>query len=196
MSITAYDFYRDIFHLKDSQFIKDFVSATETRYLKKGEFVVRIGEAQNDVYFLESGIARGYFLDVNGKEVTDCFGFRCGTAAVSFGQLKLNVPSPMTIEVLEDGKFFCVPISVLIELQSEYWEVTILYNQLLIKALDEHWKLKQILNSCTAMQRYEWFLDEYPGLIDKVKNKYVASFLGMTDVTLSRLRRTLKETKI
>ena len=72
-------------------------------------------------------------------------------------------------------------------------EVTKLYNELLIKALNEHWKLKQILNSYTAVQRYQWFLDEYPGLIGKVSNKYIASFLGMTPVTLSRLRRTLRE---
>lgn len=194
--ITAYDFYQNIYHLSDKQLIQELSSASKIRYLKKGEYVVRIGEVMNEVYFMEKGISRGYFLDVKGKDVTDCFSFSCGATAMPFCHLKSNMLSPMTIEVLEDARFFCVPITVLIELQSEYWEVTILYNQLLIKALDEHWKLKQILNSCTAMQRYEWFLDEYPGLIDKVKNKYVASFLGMTDVTLSRLRRTLKETKI
>lgn len=99
MSITAYDFYQSIFCLKDRDLIKELVSATDIRHLKKGEFVVRIGEVQKDVYFLETGIARGYFLDINGKDVTDCFGFRCGTAAVSFGQLELNAPSPMTIMV-------------------------------------------------------------------------------------------------
>lgn len=155
--------------------------------------MVRIGEVQNDVYFLESGIARGYFLDVNGKDVTDCFGFQCGTAAVSFGQLELNASSPMTIEVLEDCRFFCVPISVVIRLQKRYAEAMMLYNQLLIAAMKAHWDLKHVLNSYTAVQRYQWFLEEYPGLIDKVSNKYIASFLGMTPVTLSRLRRTLRE---
>lgn len=193
--ITAYDFYRNVFRLRDKNLIQELVSATEIKCLKKGEFVVRIGEVQNDVYFLEAGIARGYFLDINGKDVTDCFGFQCGTAVVSFGQLELNNPSSMTIEMLEDGRFFCVPISTVIELQDNYLEVTMLYNQLLIKALNEHWRLKQMLNSCTATQRYQWFLEEYPGLINKVKNKYIASFLGMTPVTLSRLRRTLRENK-
>lgn len=155
--------------------------------------MVRIGEVQNEVYFLETGIARGYFLDVNGKDVTDCFGFRCGTAAVSFSQLELNVPSPMSIEMLEEGNFFCVPISVVIRLQKQYEEVRMLYNHLLIDAMKEHWELKHILNSYTALQRYQWFLEKYPGLIDKVSNKYIASFLGMTPVTLSRLRRTLRE---
>lgn len=65
-----------------------------------------IGEAQNEVYFGETGIARGYFLDVNGKDITDYFGFQCGTAVVSFGQLELNVQSSLSIAVLEDAKFF------------------------------------------------------------------------------------------
>ena len=193
MSITAYDFYQSIFCLKDKDLIKELVSATDIRHLKKGEFVVRIGEVQKDVYFLETGIARGYFLDINGKDVTDCFGFRCGTAAVSFGQLELNAPSPMTIEMLEDGNFFCVPISVVMRLQKHYEEAMMLYNHLLIAALRAHWELKRVLNSYTAVQRYQWFLEEYPGLIDRVSNKYIASFLGMTPVTLSRLRRTLRE---
>ena len=125
--------------------------------------------------------------------MTDCFSFCCGSTAIPFCQLELNIPAPMTIEVLENAKFFCVPISTVIELQNNYLEVTMLYNQLLIKALNEHWRLKQVLNSYTAVQRYQWFLEEYPGLIDRVSNKYVASFLGMTPVTLSRLRRTLRE---
>lgn len=196
LSITADDFYRNVFHLKDENLIQELVNATEIRHLKKGEFVVRIGEVQNDVYFLETGIARGYFLDVNGKDVTDCFGFQCGTAAVSFGQLELNVPSPMTIEMLENGIFFCIPVSVVIRLTKYYEEAMMLYNQLLITAMKEQWELKRVLNSYTAVQRYQWFLEKYPGLIGKVTNKYIASFLGITPVTLSRLRKTIREGKI
>ena len=45
----------------------------------------------------------------------------------------------------------------------------------------------------SAMVRYHWFMKTYPGLVDHVRDKYVASFLGMTPVTLSRLRRKLRE---
>lgn len=149
--ITPYDFYQNIFHLKDGKLIKELANATKIKYMKKGEYVVRIGELLNEVYFMEKGISRGYLLDVNGKDVTDCFSFCCGSTAIPFCQLELNVPAAMTIEVLEDAKFFCIPISSVIELQKSYLEVTMLYNQLLIKALNEHWRLKQILNSYTAM---------------------------------------------
>lgn len=161
--------------------------------MKKGEYIVRIGEVMNDIYFMEKGIVRGYFLNVNGKDVTDCFSFCCGSVVMPFCQLELNRPSSITMEILEDAVFFCIPIARVLELQRHYLEVTMLYNQLLIKALNEHWKLKKVLNSYTAVQRYQWFLEEYPGLIGKVSNKYIASFLGMTPVTLSRLRRTLRE---
>ncbi len=179
--------------MRDEELIQKFVKVTTRKRLKKGEFVVRIGEIVNYVYFMESGILRGYFLDANGRDVTDCFCFECGSTAMPFSQLKLNEPSPISIEMLKDGSFFCVPISEVIELQKNYLETTLLYNRLLAKALDEHRKLKQALNQYTALQRYQWFLKEYPGLIECVSNKYIASFLGITPVTLSRLRRSLRE---
>lgn len=193
MSITAYDFYKDVFHLKEEELLQQFSKITKIRNVKRGEYVVQIGEVLREVYFMKKGITRGYFLDINGKDVTDFFSFCCGSTVMPFCQLELDNPFPMTIEVLEDSQFFCIAISDLIELQYKYVEVMMLYNRLLIKALNEHWKLKQILNSYTAVQRYQWFLEEYPGLIGKVSNKYIASFLGMTPVTLSRLRRTLRE---
>ena len=195
LTISAYDFYRNITHLKDKQLIQALVAATNKRHLKKGEFIVRIGEVQNEVFFLKTGIIRGYFFDMNGKEVTDCFGVQCGAAIVSFSQLGMEGPSPMTIEVLEDGDFFCVPVPVAARLTQCYGEAMMLYNQLLIDGINMHWKLKRVLNSYTAVQRYQWFLEEYPGLIDKVSNKYIASHLGMTPVTLSRLRKSLREGK-
>lgn len=124
--------------------------------------------------------------------MTDCFSFGCGSTAMPVGQLEPAVVAPMTIEVVEDAKVFCIPISAVTELQKVYPEVTRLYNRLLSRALQEHWRLKQIMNSYTAVQKYQWFLKEYPGLIGKVSNKYIASFLGMTPVTLSRLRKTLR----
>lgn len=191
--MNVYEFYRDICCLTNNELIQELAAATSFTHLKKSEFVVRIGEVQNDVYFLISGIARGYFLDLNGREVTDCFNFKCGAPAVPSGQLQIDSLSPMTIEMLEDSDFFCVPIQCIIDLQYKYPELIMFYNHLLIRALDEHWRLKRILNQYTAVERYQWFLEEYPGLICKIKNKYIASFLGMSPVTLSRLRKQFKE---
>ena len=72
-------------------------------------------------------------------------------------------------------------------------ELMEIYNFFLRKALARHWEGKILMHQCAAMERYQWFLREYPGLINAVSNKHIASFLGMTPVTLSRLRRKLRE---
>ena len=64
---------------------------------------------------------------------------------------------------------------------------------MLQQALRTHWEIRTMLCQHTAMERYQWFLQTYPALADRVSNKYIASFLGLTPVTLSRLRRALRE---
>ena len=49
-------------------------------------------------------------------------------------------------------------------------------------------RIKNTLCNYSAKQKYDWFLQEYPGLIFDVNNRYIASFLNMTPETLSRLR--------
>ncbi|MDO4287394.1 MAG: hypothetical protein Q4C40_06695 [Eubacteriales bacterium] len=48
----------------------------------------------------------------------------------------------------------------------------------------------------SAPQRYQWFLEEYPEVINLVKKKYIASFLNLTPQTLSLQRKNVKETVV
>ena len=68
-----------------------------------------------------------------------------------------------------------------------------IYNSLLRNSLLEHWQIKTVLHKRTSMERYQWFLQAYPGLIDQVTHRYIASFLEMSPVTLSCLRAALKQ---
>ena len=66
---------------------------------------------------------------------------------------------------------------------------------LLMASAQTHWELKMARYRYDARQRYLWFLSAYPGLIQKVSNKYVASFLGMNPSTLSRQKAALRNEK-
>ena len=106
----------------------------------------------------------------------------------------LNASSAMlSIEALTDSEILCIPIESIRELLKENIFLLQIYNRFLANALERHWEIKNILHKQTAKERYQWFLEAYPGLIDRVSNKHIASFLGMTPVTLSRLRRVLRE---
>ena len=101
----------------------------------------------------------------------------------------LNAPCAIvTIEALTDGELLCIPIETVKTLLKENIFLMQIYNKLLADVMEKHWEIKNILHKQTAKERYQWFLTAYPGLIDKVTHRYIASFLEMSPVTLSRLR--------
>lgn len=53
-----------------------------------------------------------------------------------------------------------------------------------------------MLTSCSAVQRYQWFLKRYPGIVDCINIKYITSFLGMTPETLSRARKAIADAEV
>ena len=72
-------------------------------------------------------------------------------------------------------------------------ELVRLYLEFQRDSLRKHWRNKLMLVQYTAQERYLWFVKEYPGVIDKMSHKHIASFLGMTTVSLSRIRRSLRD---
>ena len=86
-------------------------------------------------------------------------------------------------------------IPEVVRLLKEYPSLEELYRKLLFISSSRHRDLKMAAYQYTAIQRYQWFLTEYPGLIDKISHKYIASLLNMTPVTLSKIRKDLKKGK-
>ena len=96
--MRADEFYSDVFKISDTELIRQLVSKTRQKLVKKGEMVAQEGEVQSWVYFLCSGVLRGFFLDAKGRDITDCFAFQCGDPVVSC--IKIGEPSFVSIEAL------------------------------------------------------------------------------------------------
>lgn len=180
-------------HLPLEILTPSLLETVELRTLKKGDLLIRQGECQEHVYFLVSGILRGFFLDAAGQEVTDCFAFRSGTPAMPGPDL--NIPAPISIEALTDATALCVPAAEVLKAMENSMACLQCAYGLLMASAQTHWELKMARYRYDARQRYLWFLSAYPGLIQKVSNKYVASFLGMNPSTLSRQKAALRNEK-
>ena len=189
--MRADEFYADVYHVSDKELIRQLAGKTKQKFAKKGEVIVQEGEVQTWTYFLVSGVLRGFFLDAKGRDITDCFAFQCGAPAVSC--IKFGEPSFVSIEALTDCELLAIPVFDLMELLRDNPQLLRIYNELLTNALRYHWSMKALIYQYTAMERYQWFLNYYPGLIERVSGKHVASLLGMTSVTLSRLKRAIRE---
>ena len=186
-------FVQDALHITENELLQRIADAAELRTIKKGEEIIRVGDSIDYVYFNIQGIFRGFFSDIDGKEITDCFVYKYGVSLAP--TFDINGESPITVQALTDAQTLRIPIKEINHWVKEYYQISELYIQLLIQSVNEHWELKVALCIYSAMDRYLWFLDKYPGLIDVVNNRYIASYLNITPVTLSRLRGVIKNQK-
>lgn len=185
------DFYRNVLLLKDETLIRKAVDMSEVKTMKQGDYLIRQGEVPTHICFLLNGILRGFMLDVNGKDMTDCIVCRCGSSAMPDNDF--TQPASITLEALTDCEIVRIPISDVTFLLKKYPSLTELYQQMLLFSANLHRSLKIATYQYTAMQRYQWFLKEYPGVIDQISHKYIASLLNMTPVTLSKMRKIIRE---
>jgi len=191
--MQIWDFFKKGLNLSNDELIKKLANIARLENLKKGQLLIEEGEPQTKIPFLLRGILRGFLVDAEGREITDCFAYH--PRDIVMGCNQLGEPSKISIEAIIDTELLSLPAAPCMELLEEYPELVKLHNSYLLEALGRHWEEKILMHRCSAANRYQWFLNTYPGLINHISNKYIASFLGITPVSLSRIRRSLREDK-
>ena len=88
---------------------------------------------------------------------------------------------------------FAIPVALADDMLATRPESMQVYVEQIKLAGEIHLKARNALLEGAAPQRYQWFLQTYPGVADQVSGKIIASFLGITPVTLSRLRRSMRQ---
>ena len=181
------EFLKEVLNVKDETLLKEILEISTPFSAKKVSIVIAQGEQQTDFIFLVTGIFRGFYLDAEGKDNTDCFGVLPGTPCMSVSVN--NGISPITIEAVTTCEFLKISGAELAPMINNNLTLIRIYNGILQTAMQVHWDLKVMATQHSAMERYQWFLKAYPGLIDHACNKDIASFLGMSPVTFSRLKK-------
>jgi CRP-like cAMP-binding protein len=155
-----------------------------------GEYIVEAGNVITELHFLMSGIGRYYYLSSAGKEFNKSFA-RCGQVLSSVSSLVTGTPSPFFIQALEPCECLSIKykdVNALCNIHPE-WESLArrLLEQLVIKK--EHREADFLL--LTATEQYQKYLVEYADVANRIPHYHVASYLGITDVALSRIRKRL-----
>jgi len=155
----------------------------------KNTLLLQNGEICREFYYLHRGCLRMGFLDKKGDEktrlvMTDC---NIGTALTSFIHQK---PSLEFIEVVEDSELLCISYDNFYKLNRESIQWAYFYQRILEMAYSYQNKRIEQLVTLTARERYDIVINENPLLIQKLSNKLLASYLGIREETLSRLKST------
>jgi CRP-like cAMP-binding protein len=145
--------------------------------VKKGQILQREGDLNSKIFQVESGLLRSYSIDEKGKEHIYQFAPENWIIADAIPKDKR---CNLFIDSLED--------SVIIKIEKDF---NTLSNepQKLAKRLDVLQKRIIMLMSASAIQRYEDFLQTYPEIVQRVPQRMIASYLGITPEALSAVRR-------
>ncbi len=157
------------------------------RNLKKGELFLEEGKIRNDYLFLESGFMRSFLYDTEGEEVTLNFHNQNNVVfeVASFFQRQ---PSQENIQALVDCKAWVITFDKLNGLFHTVPEFRELGRALLVKGFVA-FKLRTLgLINKNAVQRHEILIQNNPEIFQYAPLKYIASYLGITDSSLSRIR--------
>ncbi|MBN2084908.1 MAG: Crp/Fnr family transcriptional regulator [Anaerolineales bacterium] len=162
------------------------------RIFEKHEYIARAGEVVENFYFLVSGLVRFFYSTEAGKEFNKHFAMENGFAG-SFHSMVLGEPCGFFIQAMERTETIVLPNARLRELYGRHpsWERLGRGNAEHLLLIKEAREKELLLDSLEI--RYRRFLKEFPGLADRLPQYHIASYLGVTDVALSRLRRKINQ---
>lgn len=161
---------------------------------QKNTIVLLQGDRATNLYFIISGLVRGYYIDEEGNDVTKVF-----AAENDFFSTKgyiTNSPSLFNVECLEDCNCIQIPYVALAKIMENNDSIFRIFNQYLITAMENLEIRTRNLVMKNAEDRYILFLEEYPELERRINQKYIASYIGIRTGSLSRIKKKIKSKKL
>lgn len=157
--------------------------------LTKTDYLIRQTQIARYMYFLEKGALRGYYI-LDGKEITHWFAFE-NDFVTSFHSFITQTPAVENIQLMESAVLWRISREKLTALYNAHHEiervVRIAYEKYYIKLeerfVNAHFK--------TAKELYNDLMLQRPHILERVPLGYIASYLGISQETLSRIRGKL-----
>ena len=176
---------RESYYMSDAS-IDLLASNMKKHSWPKKHVLIKAGTIERNYYFIEKGLTRSYCI-INGEEKTTWFS-KEGDITFSMLSAYEEKPGYEFVDLLEDCVIYSIPVKVLNKLYVENIEIANWSRLIHQKAfLDLEQRHISIISE-SARERYLRFIDERFDLFNRVNLRHISSFLGVTQVTLSRLR--------
>jgi CRP-like cAMP-binding protein len=186
------DFFRSIYNfprIRTSE-LKEIIDAHERIEFTKNSFFLERGQMANEYHLIEKGLLRAYVHDFNGNEITTDF-YRTGEISIEVSSLFQRIPSKENIIALTSG----------IAWKIEFDKFQELFHRIEgFREWGRAWMAKQLFDSKqrkiemftkSATERYKALITDHPEIMQYAPIKHIASYLGITDTSLSRIRKEM-----
>ena len=153
-------------------------SASRTIQLKKGEVIQSKGELNSKLYLVKKGLLRSYTIDGKGKEHIFMFALENGT----IGDATLpNQPCELFIDAIEASEVIVIEKNIKRDAKPETFKMV-------VQCMTDLQKRVLMLMSESAIDRYTHFEKTYPELLQRIPQRMIAAYLGITPEALSKIR--------
>jgi CRP-like cAMP-binding protein len=156
-------------------------------HFQQGDTLFKNGDKPTYAYSIRSGIVKNYYTTFEGKEFIKIF-LSDGQMVSPYIEAIIGTPSRTTAEAITDVDSVAIRLDNMVSVL----ESTPALTKLHLRMVQMFYRLKEQreyeLLTLDAKQRYDNFLDQYSYLVDRIPNMYIASYLGITPASLSRLR--------
>ncbi|MEP7374572.1 MAG: Crp/Fnr family transcriptional regulator [Chitinophagaceae bacterium] len=156
------------------------------REISRKDYLLKAGHICRHIHFIESGLLRCYY-DKGTTEVCSWF-MKEGDIIVSIESFYRQVPSYESIQALEDCRLFYIEYNDLDFIYKNYAEFNYIGRELTLNYFILWAQQLYGLRMQNSYERYHWLITNFPELVLRVPAKHIASYLGITEVTLSKIK--------
>lgn len=168
--------------------LQRFESVGQSKTLSKGDFLIKEGQLEHYIYYIESGAVRVFLLTEFEEQIIR-FGYE-GSLINSLSSFIKGTPSAFYIEAVRKTQIKLLHKKDLLDLVNTDTETQKEYIALLENLITEQIEREIDLLTVSPSQRLDRVLSRSPNLFQQIPLKYIASYLRMTPETLSRIRKS------
>lgn len=169
--------------------LDDAMDFFSSRLISKNEYFSKEGKISDRIGFVQSGILRSFYT-INGRETTSFF-LRPGSIAVAMLSFIEMKPSIENIQAISDSELIVINRKDILSLYEENWKWQQVGRLNLEQYYIEMERRAISFQSQTALERYREFVKNNPDIIRSVPLHLIASYIGVSPETLSRLRKDI-----
>jgi len=181
-----YQFNHDL----TEQDLEVLIQVLKPRAFKKKELLIDAGSSSKRAFFITKGLVRCYCINEKGGEITYAL-FPGNHVLMNSDVVLFNRPSKFYYEAIEYTEVLYSELDIVEEVIASHPKLEANRKYLMERALKEARDRIDSFVLHSPEERYLMYVKKYPHLVNRVPNKYIAHILGITPVSLSRLRRRL-----
>jgi CRP-like cAMP-binding protein len=172
----------------------EFLQQTQLIELNAGDVFLEQGSLKNNIYFIKHGLIRSYYIDKKGEEITNRLRYENQLIA-AYEILFFNQAARFNFQALEKSELFVINFNELRKIIEQNTKLDSGRRYFMMNILSESLSALDDFILLSPEQRYLKFIQDHPVLLNRAPIKYIANVLGITPVSLSRIRKRISNKK-